>query len=385
MCNEVIGNRACATWLETLERSWHPALEQGCQTLNMTRKILTALVAIGLMLFVFPAPNSAQERRVGNRTATETTSQNTKAVVDAVQAEKLRRDLIVAYEEMDSMLRFLAGFGFLRESMAMDGHETALRKLEIERKRVEQISISEFMAHADNWPNPKLIDQLIETARSVRTDAKFHEAVRKAEQYSSLTEQSRNTSSKRAANSRSVVAAPAYLAPICNFNDPSNYPSGTDIAISNGVALGLHALADALPGIIGIFVALDNPARTVLVIAAYAVDQVTNALKAVASDAEYCEAMILYIEDNLVHDEGHLALLITNDFYLSYMYRTVKAAITKATNNSIPTNCGSTRLMEAAAFFDASDNYTGTGAQRMTAFQKLRAAYQNIGAASCIQ
>lgn len=351
----------------------------------MTRKILTSLVAIGFLLLVFPAPNSAQERQVGNRAITETKPQNTRAVVDAVEADKLRRDLIVAFEETEALLRFLAGYSLLRESAAMEGYETALHKLELERKRLERISINEFMAKADQWPNPKLIDQIIEVSRTIRTDAKFDEVVRKAERYSQLTAQSRKTSARKISNSRSVIAAPAYIAPICNFDDPSNYPSGTDIAISNGVALGLHALADALPGIIGIFVALDNPARIPLVIAAYAVDQVTNALQAVASDAEYCEAMILYIEDNLVHDEGHVALLITNDFYLSYMYRTVKAAMNKATGKAIPTNCGSTRLTEAAAFFDGSDNYTGTGAQRMTAFQKLRAAYQNIGAASCVQ
>ncbi len=351
----------------------------------MTRKTLILLVAIGFLLFVLPAPNSAQERQVGSRTATGTKPQNTRAVVDAVEAEKLRSEMILAYEETEALIKFLAGFSFLRESTAMNGYETALQKLEVERKRVEQISISEFIVQADNWPNPKLLDQMIEVSRNIRTDTKFREVVRKAEQYSQLTGQSRETSSRKSSNSRSVIAAPAYIAPICNFDDPSNYPSGTDLAISNGVALGLHALADALPGIIGFLVALDNPARTILVIAAYAVDQVTNALSAVAADAEYCEAMILYIEDNLVHDEGHVALLITNDFYLSYMYRTVKSALSKATGKSIPTNCGSTRLTEAAAFFDASDSYIGTGAQRMTAFQKLRAAYQNIGAAACVQ
>jgi hypothetical protein len=352
----------------------------------MTRRILTTLAAFSFVLLAFASPHSAQERQVGNRTPIGDRSQGNRQVVDVSEAEKLRSDLITAYEESEALVKFLAGYDFIRQSNAMEGYETACQKLETERVRIQQMPVAELMLQANNLPDAKSLRRIIEVSRSTRTDVKLQEAIQKVERYSQAGMLARNSSSGKGANSRGTIASPAYIPPICNHDDPSNYPSGADIAIPNAIGLALHAIADSLPGILGFFISVPDPVRIALVIAAYAVDEITSALQAVAADAAYCEATRLYIEDNLTNDDGYTAILISNDFYLSFMLKVVRSALTKATNTGIPINCGNTRLTEATAFFNGSDTFNGSnGADRVTAYSKLRAAYQNIGASACVQ
>ena len=286
----------------------------------------------------------------------------------------------------EALVKFLAGYDFIRQSNAMEDYEMACQKIETERARIERMPVAELMAHPESLPKASALNRVVEVSRSIRTDAKFAEVIQKLELYSKAGLLPRNSlSSGKTSNSRNATAAPAYIPPLCNLDDPSNYPSGTDIAIPNGIALGLHTIADGLPEIIGFFVSIPFPLRAILVIAAYAIDEVTNALRAVAADAAYCEALRLYIEDNLVNDDGYTALFITNDFYLTFLYRSVRSSLNKASNTTIPINCGNARLAEAALLFDGSDKFMGTGPQRVDAYNKLRTVYQNIGASACVQ
>lgn len=344
----------------------------------MTRRILTALTAISFVLLIFASSNSAQERQAGDR------SQGNSQIASVAEVEKFRSDLLSAYEESEALVKFLAGFNFIRQSTAMEGYETACQKLETERARIERMSAAELLTQVNNLPDSKSLKRIIEVSRSTRTDAKLQEVIRKVERYSQAGLLARNSSSAKEAYSRGAVSAPAYIPPICNFDDPSNYPSGTDLAISNGIALALHALADALPGILGFFVSVPDFVQIALYIAAYAVDEVTNALQSVAIDAVYCESIRLYVEDNLTNDDGYTALLISNDFYLTFMLKSVRSAVTKATNTGIPINCANDRLTEANAFF-SGDTFSSTGSNRVAAYNKLRAAFQNIGASECVQ
>ncbi len=358
----------------------------------MTRRILLALAATSFALLAFASPHTAQERQVGDRTPTGGRSQENRQVVDMAEAENLRRNLVAAYDETDALIRFLAGYEVIRKIDVMQGYELACQKLEAESARIGQMTTAELMTavelmkQGDNLQKTSTIIRLAEISRSIRNDAKVQKVLLKAERLSQSGLLSKAASSSRKKiNSRSLIPPTPGFAPSCNWDDPSTYPSGADLAISNGVALALHVLADALPGILGFFVTVPNPIKIALIIAAYAVDEVTNALAAVAGDAAYCEQVRLVIEDNLTNDDGYMALLFTNDFYLGYVVQTVRSALTKATNTGIPTNCGNARLTEALMFFDSSDAFTGTGPERITAYSKLRAAYQNIGASACVQ
>lgn len=353
----------------------------------MVRRILTALAAISFALLAFVSPHSAQERQAGNGAPIGDRSQGSRQVLDVTEAENLRRDLITAYDETDALLKFLAGYDVIRQSTLMEGYETACQKLETESARIGQMSVAEFMVNTDSMLSMKSISRIIEVSRSIRTDAKLQKVLLKAERLHQRGLLSpKSPLPRKKLNSREVIPPTPGFPPSCNWDDPSNYPSGADLAISNAVGLALHSLADALPGVLGFFVTVPNFVRTALVIAAYAVDEITNALAAVAGDAVYCERIRLYIEDNLTNDDGFMAILFTNDFYLGYVVKTVRSALTKATSKGIPINCGMTRLNEALAFFDVDDAFSGAnGADRVTAYNKLRVAYQNIGASACVQ
>jgi len=350
----------------------------------MTRKFLIALTIFSLMLLIVTPPQSAQERQVGTRKPIERPGEN-RQMMDMVGAEKLRGELVTAFSESEALLKYLASYEFLRQNQVMAGYETVLEDLSKERVRIEHLSLPEIVTQSINWPDSETLNRVIELSRQVRNDEKFREVILRAERFSQTGAQSKPPSIN-SLNARGVIAAPAYIPPVCNHDDPSNYPSGTDLAIARGVASGLHTLADVLPALLGFLFSVPNFVQIAIVIAAGVADQVTNALEAVASDAEYCEKIRLYIEDKLANENGFTGILMADDYYLSFMLKSVRAAMTKATSQGIPTNCGQTRLSEGAAFFDGSDNFNGaSGADRVTAYKKLRAAFQNIGAAACVQ
>ena len=352
----------------------------------MTRKILTALATTGFVLFAFVSPNSAQERQVGTQASVGDRPQEARLVADVIEVEKLRRDLLDAYDESEALIKFFAGYEFLRQSTAMKEYESVCQTLEIERARIAQMPAAELTLQSNNWPYVKNLTGVIKLSKSIRNDEKLLAVMQKAERASQAGLLSLNSSPVEA-NSRGVISAPSYITPNCNFDDPSNYPSGVDLGIANGIAIALHIAVEAQPAEFMIFCTLiPNPFRIAFAIAAGIVDQVANALKAVATDAAYCEGIRLYVEEALTpQDGGQTAILMNDNFYLTFMYRSVRSALSKATGTGVPTNCGSTRLAEAAAFFDGSDNFIGTGAQRVEAYKKLRAAYHNIGAAVCQQ
>ncbi len=353
----------------------------------MTRKILTALVAIGFVLVVYPSPYSAQDRQIGDRPAIGTRSEESRTVIDAGETEKLRRDLITAYDESEALIRFLAGYSFLRQSDPMKDYEAVCQNLAAERLRLERLTAAELATQTEKWPYARTLDRFVKLSRSIRTDAKFQAAIQKAERHFKAGQPVWNSSDAKTMNSRGVIAAPAYIPPACNFDDPSTYPSGVDIGIARGVALALHTVVEAQPSEFMIFcVMIPNPLRIAFAIAAGIADQVLNALQAIAADATYCESIRLFVEEELTGSSGATtAILIDDDYYLTFTYKSVQAALTKATGTGVPTNCGNTRFTEASAYFDGSGNFTGTGPQRVVAYRLLRLAYNNIGASACVQ
>jgi hypothetical protein len=353
----------------------------------MTRKILTALVALGFTLIVYPSSHSAQERQIGDRPAIENRSQENRTVMDIGEVEKLRRDLVAAYEESEALIRFLAGYKFLRQSDPMKDYESVCQSLANERLRLEQLSAAELATQTEKWPYARTLDRFVQLSRSIRTDATFQAAIQKAERHFNAEQSGRNSSIAKTMNSRGVIAAPSYIPPACNFDDPSTYPSGVDLGIAKAVSLALHTAVEAQPSEFMVFcVMIPNPIRIAFAIAAGIADQVLNALEAVAADAAYCETIRLYVEEQLTGSGGGIpAILIDDDYYLTFTYKSVKAALLKATGTGVPTNCGNTRFTEASAFFDGSGNFTGTGPQRVNAYRLLRLAYNNIGASACVQ
>lgn len=356
------------------------------QYLIMTRKILAALTTIGFVLCVLASPQFAQERGgAGVRVPIGDRSVESRLVLDGAEAEKIRRDLLVAYEESEALIRYFASYEFVRQSNDMKEFDALCQDMALERLRIKQLSAVGFMQEVNNMSYAKNLGNIIKLSQSIRTDEQLKVVLRKVDLYFQAGLLNK-TPSTNDADIRGVIAAPAYIAPNCNFDDPSNYPSGVDLGIANGVALALQTAVEVQPADILIFcTTIPNPFRAVFAVLSGIARQVANALKGVASDAAYCESIRLYVEEQLTPDGGQNAIMMNDDYYLTFTYRSVKAAVTKATSLGVPTNCGTQRLTEAAAFFNGSDTFIGTGPQRVDAFKKLRAAYRNIGASSCLQ
>ncbi|MBS1790825.1 MAG: hypothetical protein JST85_24120 [Acidobacteria bacterium] len=352
----------------------------------MNKRIFTALAAISFILFIMASPGSAQESQTSNATPVDASAQANKQNMSLSEAEKLRSEVVAAYAESEALLKFLGGYNSLRQSNAMKDYELACQELANGRMRIEHMSTEEIMSQSSQWPYAKTLSRTVKLSQSLRTNANFLRVLQKMEGFSQADLQSLNSSAAMGLNSRGVIAAPAYIPPACNHDDPSNYPSGVDLGIAKGVAIALHIAVEAQPSEFMIFcVMIPNPFRIAFAIAAGITDQVLNALTAVAADATYCESIRLYVEETLTSNGGFNALSMDDDYYLTFTLKSVRASLTRAVNQGVPTNCAQQRLMEAAAFFDGSDNFTGTGPQRVDAIKKLRAAYHNIGASSCVQ
>ena len=365
----------------------------------MTRRILTALTAISFVLLAFASPHSAQERQVGGSTTDGGRSPKSCPVVEKaadqavnkVEAEKVRGDLISVYVESEALINFLAGYEFIRQSEAMKNYDAIRLGLSKRRVQLEQLSAESVMAQASILPDRQFINRIVALSHTVRTDAKLQDAIQKTGQYLKARAKSLDSLSAKAGNAapavRGVIAAPSYIKPDCDYNDPSNYPSGVDLGIASGISIALHLAADLAPGELEeACTMIPNPVHIAFSIAAGVTDQVKNALQAIATNAAACEKIRFNIEDKLKDDRGITTILVNDNFYLTFMYRTVRASLSVATSAGVPTNCGSARLTEASAYFDGSDNFNGgSGANRVNAYKLLRAAYQNIGAAACVQ
>lgn len=356
-----------------------------CLTVDMTRRILTTLTAIGFVLLAFASPHSAQERQVGG-TSTGDGAQDNRLVAQMAEAEKLRGDLIALYDESEALLSFLAGYEVIRQSSAMKNYDAIRQKLVDSRKRIEQMSAAGIISQASRFPDEQSINRTIKLSQKIRTDGKLQDLIQRTQGFARAGLQRKEApSAKGDMNSRGVIAAPAYIPPTCNYDDPSAYPSGVDVGILGGIGIALHAVADALPGEIEeACTMIPFIPHIIASIAAGVFDQYKNLVDTGSADAAYCEKVRFFIEDKLKDDRGLPVLWINDDFYLTFMLKSVRASLSAASGGMVPTNCGDARLMEAEAYF-TSDVFSGTGPQRVEAYRKLRAAYQNIGAASCVQ
>ncbi|MDX2041341.1 MAG: hypothetical protein SF097_08830 [Acidobacteriota bacterium] len=343
----------------------------------MTRKILVTLATIGVALFVFVLPHSAQENPQGT-------------VVSG--AEKARSNFLSVYSETMALLDFLGEYESIRQSEAMKNYPLVRRQLSEMHDRIGRMSPEQvtMMSRELDWLDEQFVNRVTKLSRQIRTDVRFQAMVERVEKNGKASigrPQSVASETKRFGNSRGVIAAPAYIPPNCNYDDPSDYPSGVDLGIAGGVQIALKFAADLAPSEYQTACTMvPNPIHIAFAIAAGVADLVKIALEALAADAGYCEKVRLFVEDKLKDDRGLTTILMNDDFYLTFMLKSVRASLATATTEGVATNCGSARLTAASAFFDGSDNFIGAnGTDRVSAYRILRAAYQNIGAASCVQ
>lgn len=347
------------------------------RAVDMTRKILVTLATISVALFVFASPKSAQ--------------QEASQIVSPTGVEKVRADFLSVYTETIALLDFLGEYESIRQSETMKNYPLVRQQLVEMRDRVVRMTTEQvtMMARDQDWMDEQFINRVTRLSRQIRTDARFQSIIERVEKMekAAIGRPRPKASTNKFGNVRGVIAAPSYIPPNCNYDDPSDYPSGVDLGIASGVQIALKFAADLAPSEYQTGCTMvPNPVHIVFAIAAGVADIVKIALDAIAADAGYCERIRLFVEDKLKDDRGLTTILMNDDFYLTFMLKSVRAALATATTEGVATNCGAARLTAASAFFDGSDNFNGaSGADRVSAYRLLRAAYQNIGAASCVQ
>lgn len=341
----------------------------------MTRKTLTALLAISSLLLVFAAPQQAQDRQISTRTPVGDRPQDQRQLVVVVEAEKLQKEMVTAYTELEAAIRTMVEFEVVRQGSALKEHAAICESLAAEKTRIAKLSAVEILANASTFPSSAALNRVTEVAHKLRTDPQFHEVLAKAERYYQAGRFPSAAAAKiPRTNSRSLTAAPSFIDPTCDFTDPRDYPSGADIAVPKGLAIVAAAAAEIVPETITVAgFSAPFPLKAVLVGVAAGLEEIVNGFEGAQWDGQWCESIMQAIQDGMSSDEGYLAYLM-NDPYLDLVRRVVRAAIDLANGNGIPVQCADTRYNEGVA-----------ATSRLEKFKKYRAAYQNIGAANCIQ
>ncbi len=333
-------------------------------------------MAISFLLMVFAAPQSAQDRQVGTRTATSDRSQDSRLVVTVADAEKLRGDIVTAYKELEAAVRFLGEFDVIQHGGSILKDADAVGdSLASEQQRLANLSTIELVAEYHSLPSSAAIGRITQLAQKITTDPQLYEVMKKADRYFQEGRMHSSSAAKAPrANIRSTPSAPSFIDPTCNFSNPRDYPSGADIAIPKGLAIVAAAAAEIVPETITVAgFSAPFPLKAVLVGVAAGLEEIVNGFEGAQWDGAWCEAMMQAIQDGMSSDEGYLAYLM-NDPYLDLVRRVVRSAIDLANGNGIPVQCADARYNEGVA-----------ATSRLDKFKKYRAAYQNIGATTCIQ
>ncbi|HQR33941.1 MAG TPA: hypothetical protein PLK30_14490 [Blastocatellia bacterium] len=342
----------------------------------MTRKTLTALLAISFLLVVFASPQSAQERQAGPRTATGDRSQDPRQIVVVAEAEKFRKGVITAYSELEAAIRFLGEFDVIQHGgSTLKDADAICDSLASEQRRLAKLSTIELVAEYHSLPSSAAISRITQLAQKITTDPQFHEVMKKADRYFQMGRIHSSSAAKAPrANIRSTPSAPAFIDPTCDFTNPRDYPSGADISTPKGLAIVAAAAAEIVPETVTVAgFSAPFPLKAVLVGVAAGLEEIVNGFEGAQWDGQWCETFMQFVQDKLTTDEGNIALF-TSDPYLDLVRRIVRASIDQAISDGINVPpCANLRYNEGVAT-----------SVRLDKFKKFRAAYQQIsGSVAC--
>ncbi|MFN0112305.1 MAG: hypothetical protein ACKVZH_25875 [Blastocatellia bacterium] len=346
----------------------------------MTKRIFTALTTICLLVAAFPTLHFAQERLpvnirqpINGRKIGPIGPVGQKPITTAAEAEKAREDLTSFFTELESLLKLYAEYPGIRDSSGMIGYEEVLNDITDERKKLELSSVQELMQNP-LLASAKVVKRATTAIKQARNNDEFLPLLSKANK--SLLEPNKQYSSAGLQGMRkaSVMAVPParYL---CNYDDPNSFPSPAEIAIFSAITIALEAAYNAIPD--DLFTAI---IKIALAVAVGVAALLTLGLETANAVGSYCEALRFFIEDKMKDNDGPLVIMAvpySEGGYLDYAKDSVRAIYNEALGRGFPVNCAMARLTEG-------DNYFNSG-QWLQAYKKYQAAYQNIGASSCIE
>ncbi|MFN0112302.1 MAG: hypothetical protein ACKVZH_25860 [Blastocatellia bacterium] len=252
------------------------------------------------------------------------------------EAEKLRKDVVTAYTELEAAIRFLGEFEVIRQgSSGLKDADEVCESLSTERKRIAKLPVIELVAGFNSLPSAAALSRITQLSQKITTDPQFHEVMKKAERYYQEGRLHLSSAKQSRANSRSVKTAPSFIDPSCDFTDPRDYPSGTDIGIANGIALAAHLAVELVPEILVAFgTSIPNPIYYALRLAAFALDEIVNGFQAAQWNGQWCENFMQFVQDKLSNDDGFVSLMVS-DPYLDLVRRIVRASLDQAASDGI--------------------------------------------------
>lgn len=295
----------------------------------------------------------------------------------------MRGDLMAGFNQLEALLKLFAEYPALRDSFSMVTYDQTIKDLSDERDRIQALSVDDLMRQNQLLPNPKPIRQLATVLEKAMSDSRFLAALEKANK-AMLTSNGRAATARMAGAKITygpdVVAAPSFTKPGCNYDTPNDYASASDLGITNSIIIAESTAIDSLPDSFSVAgFSAPNLIRIGLVIARGVTEEIYNGLEISNGNGTYCESLRMFIEDKM-KDTGYVVILAvpySQGGYLDYVKDSVNAIYNEAIGRGFPVSCAQDRLNEANNFFASG--------QWLQAYKKYQAAYQNIGASSCVQ
>jgi hypothetical protein len=272
----------------------------------------------------------------------------------------------------------------LKASFTMIGYEDVLKDLGNERDRIKSLSVEDLMRQTQSLPDGRTFRRLATVLEKAMTDGRFITALEKANRAmlsSNGAASLQAIAELKGLHGKDLVAAPSFVKPGCDYDNPNNFASASDLGITNSIIIAESTVIDSLPDSFSVAgFSAPNVARIALVIARGVTEEILNGLEISNGNGTYCEALRFFIEDKMKDNEGYIVIMAvpySDGGYLDYVKDSVNAIVSKASSKGYPLNCAQARLSEA-------NNYFSSG-QWLQAYKKYQAAYQNIGASSCVQ
>lgn len=357
-----------------------------CLTICMTRRIFISTMAMVILILSPFQQLSAQDARQIEGRAPVSKQSNQRLTAAQRTPEELRAQLNVLYDEVEATVRHVSDYAIGRDAFQKMGFDEGLSgvmsSLAISRKQLQGLSDNSLREVDKSIPNSTDLNNITVGLRKVRTDPDFLAALDRAEQWFN-SENGRNTRIEAAnTNSRSATSAPEFIKPVCHFDNLLNYPSAKDLSIAKAFAFAAEIVFLLIPAeveipIIG--VEAPNPVRIAVAIAWGVLEAISLGLDQARSEGIYCQSLALNIQGALTNDaKFNMSVLLPRDAggFADFLKEMVTAAIQNATTNNIPLQCANFRLNEANNLYNQG--------KWADAYKKYRAAYQNIGASSCL-
>lgn len=303
---------------------------------------------------------------------------------------QLRSELDALYTELEATVKFVSAYAIGRDSFQQMGFDggmpDVILALATSQKQLQNMPDGQLMQAGEALPNSADLNKAIVSLQKMRTDPEFQAALTRADQWYT-SEGGRSLREDRNANAKSAPSAPAFIRPVCHFDDLLNYPSAKDLSIAKAFAFAAEIVFLLVPAeveipIIG--VEAPNPVRIALAIAWGVLEAISLGLDQARSEGLYCQSLAFTIAGNLTNDgrfQMSLVLPRSAGGYADFVKDYVTAAISIAGNrNLLPPSpqppCATNLLNEANTYY--ANN------QWIEAYKKYREAYSKIGAATCV-